>query len=134
MDMGVLKPFESNRTTSTAVPVEAGLGHRSVAKQAEVAMTTGGRTPVDTLSSSAVQQGSAVEREELNAAVADMQNYMQSVNREINFQLDDASGKVVINVTESRSGNVIRQIPSEEALRIAENLEEVRSLLFKAEA
>jgi flagellar protein FlaG len=29
---------------------------------------------------------------------------------------------------------VIRQIPSEDALRLAESLEEARSLLFKAEA
>jgi flagellar protein FlaG len=48
--------------------------------------------------------------------------------------LDDTSGRVVVNVTEASSGDVIRQIPSEEALRISENLSEIRSLLFEAEA
>ena len=48
--------------------------------------------------------------------------------------LDEDSGRVVINVTEATSGDVIRQIPSEEALRLAENLSEIRSALFEAEA
>jgi len=56
------------------------------------------------------------------------------VRRSINFAIDDGSGRVVVKVTDASSGDVIRQIPSEEALRLAENLSEVRSLLFKAEA
>ena len=56
------------------------------------------------------------------------------MQRSINFALDDSSGRVVVKVTDSGSGDVIRQIPSEEALQMAENLSEVRSLLFKAEA
>ena len=42
--------------------------------------------------------------------------------------------KLTVKVTDSTSGEVIRQIPSEEALRLAERLDEARSLLFKAEA
>ncbi len=67
-------------------------------------------------------------------AVASIQNFVQSIRRDLNFSLDDSSGRVVIKVTDSVSGEVIRQLPSEEALRLAESLEEVRSLLFKAEA
>ncbi|MBN0523686.1 flagellar protein FlaG, partial [Pseudomonas aeruginosa] len=52
----------------------------------------------------------------------------------LSFSLDDSTGRVVVKVTDSTSGEVIRQIPSEEALRLAERLDEARSLLFKAEA
>jgi len=72
--------------------------------------------------------------EKLQAAVSDIQGFVQSVRRDINFNLDEDSGRVVINVTEATSGDVIRQIPSEEALRLAENLSEIRSVLFEAEA
>ena len=54
--------------------------------------------------------------------------------RDRSFSLDDSTGRVVVKVTDSTSGEVIRQIPSEEALRLAERLDEARSLLFKAEA
>ena len=73
-------------------------------------------------------------REEVEAAVASIQDFVQSVRRNLNFSLEEGSGRVVVKVTDAGSGEVIRQIPSEEALQLAENLSEVRSLLFKAEA
>jgi len=76
----------------------------------------------------------AMEREQIEDAVASIQEFVQSVRRSINFSVEDGSGRVVVKVTDAESGNVIRQIPSEEALKLAENLSEVRSLLFEAEA
>ncbi|MDH1053369.1 flagellar protein FlaG [Aquipseudomonas alcaligenes] len=85
-----------------------------------------------------VQAVSAAEGESARAQVEDavstIQGFVQSVRRNLDFQLDDSTGRVVVKVTDSESGDVIRQIPSEEALKLAESLEEVRSLLFKAEA
>lgn len=80
------------------------------------------------------ESSSEASREKIEGAVATIQDFVQSVQRSINFALDDSSGRVVVKVTDSGSGDVIRQIPSEEALQMAENLSEVRSLLFKAEA
>lgn len=76
----------------------------------------------------------SITREQVEAAVATIQDFVQSVRRSINFSLEEGSGRVVVKVTDAGSGDVIRQIPSEEALQLAENLSEVRSLLFKAEA
>lgn len=73
-------------------------------------------------------------REEVEVAVASIQDFVQSVRRNLNFSLEEGSGRVVVKVTDAGSGEVIRQIPSEEALHLAESLSEVRSLLFKAEA
>lgn len=85
-----------------------------------------------------VQAASAAQGESARAQVEDavstIQGFVQSVRRNLDFQLDDSTGRVVVKVTDSESGDVIRQIPSEEALKLAESLEEVRSLLFKAEA
>lgn len=76
----------------------------------------------------------AVTREQVEAAVATIQDFVQSVRRSINFSLEEGGGRVIVKVTDAGSGDVIRQIPSEEALQLAENLSEIRSLLFKAEA
>ncbi|MDH4656354.1 MULTISPECIES: flagellar protein FlaG [unclassified Pseudomonas] len=67
-------------------------------------------------------------------AVSTIESFTQSISRNLSFTLDDSSGRVVVKVTDAASGEVIRQIPSEEALQLAESLEEARSLLFKAEA
>ncbi|MGI3131253.1 flagellar protein FlaG [Halopseudomonas pachastrellae] len=133
MEMGVIKPFEVTRSVSNAGAVEAGVSSKA-GKQTEAAQEGTSAQSVASQTREAVQQPAEVEREQLQAAVSDIQDFVQSVRRDINFALDDDSGRVVINVTEASSGDVIRQIPSEEALRLAENLTEIRSVLFEAEA
>ena len=87
-----------------------------------------------TASATEAESGTPASREDVEAAVATIQDFVQSVRRSLNFSLEEGSGRVVVKVTDAGSGDVIRQIPSEEALQLAENLSEVRSLLFKAEA
>jgi len=86
------------------------------------------------ISAAKPDSAAVASREEVEAAVATIQDFVQSVRRSLNFSLEEGSGRVVVKVTDAGSGDVIRQIPSEEALQLAENLSEVRSLLFKAEA
>ena len=73
-------------------------------------------------------------REQVLAAVTAMQEYAQSAQYNLQFQLHDDSSRMVVKVTEIASGEVIRQIPSEEALRLADNLSEIRSVLFSGKA
>lgn len=80
------------------------------------------------------EQPAESDRESVEKAVSSIQGFVQSIRRDLNFAVDDSTGRVVVKVTDSVSGDVVRQIPTEDALRLAENLEEIRSLLFKAEA
>ncbi|SDI27799.1 flagellar protein FlaG [Pseudomonas flavescens] len=70
----------------------------------------------------------------MGEAIAKMQDYAQSVRRNLDFQLDDSTGRVVVQVINSDSGEVIRQIPSEEVLELASRLEDARSLLLQEKA
>ncbi|MDG9757393.1 flagellar protein FlaG [Pseudomonas sediminis] len=114
-------------------------------------MTITSVTPIGSLTPSARQvAGAAVERprqsgENPQAAEAvanvpreqlesSMQSAMQSIRRDINFQVDDSTGRVVVQVVDGGSGEVVRQIPSEVALSLAARLEDMRSLLFREEA
>lgn len=133
MEMGVLKPFETTSSARTGVSVEAAKAGNSASMQKDTAIAKA-RGEKAEIQSPLAQQPVETDRETLDAAVSDMQNFVQSVQRDINFKVDDSSGRVVVNVTEATSGEVIRQIPSEEALRLSESMTEIRSLLFKAEA
>ncbi|MNF76885.1 flagellar protein FlaG [compost metagenome] len=84
--------------------------------------------------SQALREKQAEDREPVEAAASSIQEFVQTIRRNLNFNVDDSSGRVVVQVTDSESGEVIRQIPSEDALKLAESLSEMRSLLFKAEA
>lgn len=74
------------------------------------------------------------DKQALEEAVASMQDATQAMQRNLSFSIDESTGRMVVKVTDSSSGDVIRQMPTEEALRLAESLDEMRSLLFKAQA
>ena len=50
------------------------------------------------------------------------------------FRVDDSSGANVVSVLDVDSGEVLRQIPSEEALELAAKLTEATGILMKTEA
>src|SRR5690554_6307833 len=122
MDMGILSGRGSVGATAPASRTHDIKGAGPA--QAESAMQA------DALQNKSTSE---TDREQLLAAVTDMQDYVDAAGRNIQFQLDDDSGRMIVRVTEASSGDVIRQMPSEEALRLAENLAEVRSVLFSAE-
>src|SRR5512140_1631225 len=59
---------------------------------------------------------------DVHLAAALIDHYLRSAGRELSFSVDDATGIVVVAVRDPSSGELIRQMPSEEALRIASNL------------
>ncbi|MDU9389190.1 flagellar protein FlaG [Pseudomonas japonica] len=67
---------------------------------------------------------------DLQSAVKALQDYVQSLQRNLEFSMDDSTGTVVVKVVARDSGEVIRQIPSETALELAKSLQDVNSLLF----
>jgi len=127
MDVSSSKPALSPIQTANRMTVtEAAAGR--------VAQVTGAVVPSSSQAVAAKSGTAEVSRSQVEDAVASIQEFVQSVKRDLNFAVDDGSGQVIVKVTDPSSGDLIRQIPSEEALQLAENLTEVRSLLFKAEA
>ncbi|BAQ79586.1 flagellar protein FlaG [Pseudomonas sp. St29] len=72
------------------------------------------------------------EQEKLKMAVQEIEKFVQSVKRNLEFSIDEPSGQVVVKVIASDSGEVVRQIPNEEVLRLAHSLNDASSLLFSA--
>src|SRR5689334_22407029 len=57
------------------------------------------------------------------AAAAQIESYLRSSGRSLSFSVDTQSGETVVSVKDAATGDVIRQIPSEEALRLARALQ-----------
>ncbi|MUT72939.1 flagellar protein FlaG [Stutzerimonas frequens] len=81
-----------------------------------------------------VGAGKAPQNVDVNEAVERIRTQVQTLQRDLNFSVDDSTGQVVVQVLDGDSGKVVRQIPSEDILRLAERLDEMRSLLFEAKA
>jgi flagellar protein FlaG len=75
-----------------------------------------------------------ISNEQVKDAVSKLNDYVQSTERTLDFQMDEDSGKTVIKVYDTLSAELIRQIPNELALELAQNLnDDEPSLLFSAQ-
>jgi len=84
--------------------------------------------PQDPVNSQAVQ-------ERVQAAVAQMNEYIQSTQRDLNFSYDPDSGETIVKVLDRATQEVIRQIPDEIFLRLAQRLDPNEpGYLFTAQA
>jgi flagellar protein FlaG len=74
------------------------------------------------------------QRVALEKAVTDIREFVQASQRNLDFSIDDTTGRVVVKVIATDSGEVIRQIPSETVLKLAQDLSKAGSLLFDSKA
>jgi flagellar protein FlaG len=93
---------------------------------------SGSAAPAKSDSVTSKYSDSRGDPETLIAAVQEIEKFVQSVRRNLEFSIDEASGKVIVKVIASETGEVVRQLPSAEALKIADNLQSAHSLLFDA--
>ena len=63
-----------------------------------------------------------LSQEALEKVVSQLNSYIQNTQRDVDFSVDDSTGRVVVRVIDSESEEVIRQIPSEEMLAISRHL------------
>ena len=61
--------------------------------------------------------------ERLHAAVAKMNDYVESTQRDLHFSYDDESGETVVKVVDRKTQDVIRQIPDEIFLKISQAID-----------
>ena len=75
-----------------------------------------------------------LNEEDLQNLVEDLSSMMSVMRKGLAFKIDEDSGTNVVSVMDIESGDLIRQIPNEEALKLARKLTEVTGLLMKTEA
>lgn len=66
----------------------------------------------------------AKESDDLKQAVSQLNDFVQNVQRDLQFSIDKESGVMVVKVIDAKSEKVIRQIPSEEAIKLARGVAE----------
>jgi len=58
-----------------------------------------------------------------DVAMDKLNNYLEKANSEIQFQVDKSTGRTVFQIINQSSGAVVMQVPSEEILAMARNLQ-----------
>jgi flagellar protein FlaG len=73
-------------------------------------------------------------REVVAKAAADIQQFVQSMGRNLSFSVDEVSGYHVVRVVNPSTGELVRQLPSDELLKIARDFERLNNVLVSQKA
>jgi flagellar protein FlaG len=79
------------------------------------------------------QKAVAPEPQELQSAVSKLNDYVQNVQRTLSFSVEEDTGTTVVQVYDSETDELIRQIPAEETIKLAASIEEQTASLFLKE-
>lgn len=69
-------------------------------------------------------------RENIQEAIDRLNQQLKANGRDLSFQMDEEIDRTIITVRNIETGEVVRQIPSEEIVRMAHSIEEGKGLLF----
>jgi flagellar protein FlaG len=116
------------KAVSSAPQVQSQKPEVDVKAKAEILVTSGNDLPTEQAKKA---EAKSVEVKE---AVIKLNDFAQKMQRDLNFKVDEDSGKTVIKVYDRHSEQLVRQIPNEEALAMAKRLSvDEPSMLFSAQ-
>ena len=69
-------------------------------------------------------------KNEVNTAVSELNKTLDSLNVRREFRIDDSINEVIVKIIDKDEQKVIRQIPSEEAIKLSKNIREMVGLLY----
>jgi len=71
-----------------------------------------------------LKQANDEQQQDLGQAVSQLNDFVQNVQRDLQFEVDNESGQTIVKVVDQSTQEVIRQMPDEVALRLAEKLQQ----------
>jgi len=120
----------SSTTTSPATPVsDKRIGSGAAALAARPAAIDPGQE-----AAKAQQPKPVPSEEQVAQALKSINTVLQVRSPDLEFSVDSQSERTIIKVVDKKTQEVIRQMPSQEALDIAEALDKLQSLLIRQTA
>jgi flagellar protein FlaG len=109
-------------------------------RQSQIALENNSDTKVEVVQQTQqVRQNIAVQQQQKAGAgqnlaeakkmVVQLKEQTQSVSRQLEFRVDENSGRTLIKVTDRETGELIREIPSEEMVELGQRLRELAETL-----
>ena len=74
------------------------------------------------------------QNKKLQQVVAELNQMMGMTNTKLSFSVDRESNKMIIRVVNAETQEVIRQIPSEDAINVAQHIHGLMGILYDASA
>ena len=72
--------------------------------------------------------------DQLQEALREIRRVVEPVAQNLQFSIDEESGRTIVKIIDASTKEVVRQMPSEEVLAIAHALDRLKGLLLKQKA
>ena len=72
----------------------------------------------------------SINVEDLHEAIEILNSSVEKVPTSLEFSIDEASNRFVVQVTDAATGEIIRNVPGDAILRMAKQLESLKGILF----
>ena len=129
--------IEIGKVSSNAGAQSAAIPHTTVtaaaqeqAKVAKVQVAMPERPKVEAPKRVDIKFDPNQARANLSSAINMLNEQMTSTKRGLGFSFDQSKNSAVIKVTDLNSGNVVRQIPTEEVLKMAHHIDAMKGILY----
>ena len=67
---------------------------------------------------------------QLDNALEKINKFLESMDTSLHFYKDNDSGRIAVKVINNKTQEVVREIPSEEVLRLAANMKDIAGLII----
>ena len=122
-------PQTPNRMTAPIAPATGDDPASITVAEVNSAMRTPQRLSLQTSTAEAISSGDKSGLS-LQDAITRVQEVSLPLQRDLQFRVDEDSGRTIVTVIDSETEEVIRQVPSEELLRLAEHMDTGELHLF----
>jgi len=92
--------------------------------------TTNSTSDKSSISKKTLVETLKTNEEKVREAVKEINNELVKLQSELGFSVDKVAKEVVVTVKRKESGEIVRQIPSETALKLAHNFEKLKGILL----
>lgn len=93
-----------------------------------------GRSALDEKALHRDQQAEKMSKDEMAEYLKEIQSRLNLMGTRLGLDIDDAAETVVARITDKDSGDLIKQIPSEEILELKNKIEDLIGILFDKKA
>jgi len=127
---------QSAQQHSTPVTVQPNISNQARAPQQTVKSDAEivAKVAATAIKPSGINEAAQPTREVVAKAAAQLQEFVSSMGRNLNFSIDETTGYNVVKVVNPDTGELIRQLPSEELLKISRDFQRLNNVLVSQRA
>ena len=128
---------EINSISGNSVGQNPGLGGQGIAVNAtphHAAVQSIRKVELPPTPTSNIKYDRSAMEKSLKDAVKLLNDQMSSKSQGLDFSYDDSTNTPVVTVRNLESGQVVRQIPSTDLIRLAHRLDELKGILYNGKA